>query len=90
MTTEPESSALTFPCEFVIKVFGNKNDEFEKSVLTIVKKHYPDLQENACTYRPSKDDKYIAMSILVYAENKAQLDATYQELSTNPNVLMVL
>lgn len=88
--TQPPDTLLTFPCEFAIKVFGNKNDEFETTVVSIIRKHYKDLQENAISNRPSKDSKYLAITVTIQAESKAQLDAIYQELSSNPAVLMVL
>lgn len=90
MTEQEPESLLKFPCEFVIKIFGNKNDEFETTVMAIIRKHCEDLRENAFTCRPSKDNKYMALTVTIDAESKEQLDAIYRELSTNPNVLMVL
>lgn len=83
-------SPLQFPCEFPIKVFGNTSDEFEIEVLTIIRKHVPDLSENALRTRPSKDGKYLALTIKITAQSKAQLDDIYRELSANPHVLMAL
>ncbi len=88
MTTN--ETLLTFPCDFVIKVFGNKNDEFEKTVLSIVQQHCSNLKENAFQHRPSTDGKYVAISVSVHVDSKEQLDAIYKDLSSNPNVLMVL
>jgi putative lipoic acid-binding regulatory protein len=87
--TQPDS-LISFPCEFAIKVFGNKSEDFETAVITIIRKHCAELRENAFAYRPSKDGKYLAITITIQAESKEQLDTIYQELSANPNVLMVL
>lgn len=89
MTSETESP-LTFPCDFVIKVFGNKNDAFESAVMSIINQHCPDVAENAYNYRPSKDEKYLAISANIHVDSREQLDNIYRELSANPNVLMVL
>lgn len=86
-TNEP---LLSFPCEFAIKVFGIKSDHFETEVLSIIRKHAPNLSENAIKNRDSKDQKYLAMTITVTAESQEQLDDLYRELSANPLVIMTL
>lgn len=90
MDNKESETLLTFPCEFAIKIFGNKNDAFETAVISIIRKHCDDLTENAFSYRPSKDNKYLAMTVTITAKSKEQLDSIYVELSSNPNVLMVL
>ncbi len=88
--SEERESALQFPCEFVLKIFGHASDQFEIEVLTIIRKHVADLHENAIRHRLSKDKKYLALTITINANNQEQLDALYRELSSNPHVLMVL
>ncbi len=87
---DEKKGGLTFPCEFVIKVFGLASDEFKNNILTLVRKHQPNLSEDAIQNRPSKDGKYVALSITVYVASQEQLDTIYRELSTNPHVLMAL
>lgn len=89
MTDAPET-LLKFPCDFVIKVFGNKSDEFEIAVMSIIRKHCSEVSETAFQTRPSKDGKYLAISANIYVESKEELDAIYKELSSHPLVLMVL
>lgn len=81
---------LNFPCEFIIKVFGLATDEFETAVITIIRNHVTDVREDAFRSRPSKDGKYLAMTITVNVENREQLDDIYRSLSTNPLILMAL
>ena len=88
MTTP--TSALTFPCDFTIKVMGKNNPLFEEAVAFILKTHYPTITDNAFSKRPSKDNNYIAISITVQAISKEQLDALYQQLSDEPSILMAL
>ncbi len=85
-----KDSLLTFPCEFAIKVFGVASDEFETEVLSIIHKHIPNLSENAIRTRPSKDKKYLALTVTVFVESQLQLDDIYRELTSNPLVLMAL
>lgn len=86
----PNQPLLTFPCEFIIKVFGVASDEFETTVITIVRAHISNLRENAIRTRPSKDGKYLALTITIDVESREQLDNIYRELSANPLVLMAL
>lgn len=84
------SELLHFPCEFVIKVFGIASDEFEVTVLTIIRHHIKDLREDAIRNRNSKDGKYLALTITVPVDSREQLDAIYRELTSSSRVLMVL
>lgn len=85
-----QKEGLTFPCEFMIKVFGKASAEFAPSILTLLRKHQPHLPEDALQNRPSKDGKYLALSITVHVNSREQLDAIYRELTANPSVLMAL
>jgi len=80
----------TFPSDFIIKVFGLASDDFEKTVLTLIRKHLPDIREDAIKQRSSKDGKYLALTISVYVNSKEQLDEIYRELTSNPQIIMAL
>lgn len=88
--SQSEETLLKFPCDFLLKVFGYATAEFETTVLSIIKQHIPDLREDTFHFRPSKDNKYLSISATLHVTSKEQLDALYRELSSNPNVLMVL
>lgn len=88
--SEKEPSKLTFPCEFTFKVIGNANDLFESEVLQIFRHHFPLLSEGAVASKPSKNNKYTALSITVTATSQSQLDNIYQVLSHHPLILFVL
>ncbi len=88
--TDTKQSSITFPCDFVIKVFGVASDLFETQVLEIIRKHSPDIHGSAIHNRPSKDGKYLALSITVHVESQPELDAIYHDLTASPFVLMTL
>lgn len=90
MKNTQQPSAITFPCEFPIKVFGQTSMDFEASVITILHKHVPDLPEGAIQLRGSKQGNYTSMTIKVPADSQEQLDAIYRELTASTEVLMVL
>jgi putative lipoic acid-binding regulatory protein len=85
-----EETLLEFPCQFPIKVMGKTSSALDLVVVEIIRRHAPDLHEGAVTTRASKDGNYIAVTILVEASSKQQLDAIYQDLTDHPYVLMAL
>lgn len=88
-TDKPES-LLTFPCDFPIKIFGLTDSPFETEALSIIRRYVPDFKDTALSSRPSQNGKYIALSVTVQVDSKAQLDSIYQELSRSPHIIMVL
>jgi putative lipoic acid-binding regulatory protein len=85
-----EQSLLEFPCQFAIKVMGRTSPELDVLVVEIVRRHSPDLREGAVTSRPSKAGNYTAITVMVNASSREQLDAIYQDLTASPHILMAL
>ncbi len=79
-----------FPCDFPVKVMGRRDGAFEARVVMIARRHFPDLGEGAVRSRASRDGNYLAVTLTVRAESRAQLDALYRELTADSAVLMVL
>ena len=86
---EPES-LLTFPCEIAIKAMGKSSSDFDAIVVELVRRHVADIAEGAVSSRPSRAGTYTAVTVLIQATSRAQLDAIYQELTASPDVLMAL
>ena len=85
-----DETLLEFPCQFAIKAMGKNDLEFDLLVIEIVRRHVPELHEQAVTSRPSKGANYLAVTVMIQASSKQQLDAIYQDLSGHPQVLMAL
>ncbi len=85
-----EGSALTFPCRFPVKVMGINSARFEADIVMIVRKHVPDLGEGAVRSRPSSNASYLAVTVTFTAQSRQQLDNLYRELTSHPDVKMVL
>lgn len=81
---------LEFPCAWQVKVFVPSNEASELEVVSIVRRHAPDLKEAAVTIRPSRSGKYLAISVAIRAHSRAQLEAIYTELRAHPAVVMTL
>jgi putative lipoic acid-binding regulatory protein len=85
-----QETLLQFPCEFPLKVIGRKASEFEQVVQEIVGKHVEDPAAIEYSHRPSRNERYMSITVSFVAESKSQLDALYQELNDHDLVLMTL
>ncbi len=88
--TQVSETLLEFPCSFPIKIMGKNTDELEVAVLSIINRHVDNLAENALQTRESKKGNYLAITVTVEAQSKAQLDNIYQELTAHELVMMAL
>jgi putative lipoic acid-binding regulatory protein len=86
----PDETLLEFPCDYPIKIMGQASDEFRSLALGIVTRHFGELAEDSIEERPSRGGRYLGLTITVRAENKAQLDAVYLELTSCRQVLVAL
>ena len=89
MTTE-EQPLMTFPCKFRLKVMGEDIDNYADYVLATAQKHVQDVRYEHMTLRPSRNGKYIAVTIELVATSREQLDLLYIELNANPRTKMAL
>jgi uncharacterized protein len=85
-----EESLLKFPCDFPIKVMGQRQDGFAQAMLEVVLRHAPDFDAAAMEMRPSAKGNYMSLTCTIRAVSREQLDALYAELSAHPLVKVVL
>jgi putative lipoic acid-binding regulatory protein len=85
-----EESLLTFPCTFAIKAMGKSSPELDLVVVEIVRRHSPNIGEGAVSSRPSKGGNYTAITVVIEAHSRQQLDAIYLDLNRSPHILMTL
>lgn len=88
--TSPETSLLTFPTPFPIKVMGMREEGFAQEVVAVVLAHAPDFDPATVEMRPSSAGKYLSVTVTIEARSREQLDALYQALTGHPKVMMVL
>jgi putative lipoic acid-binding regulatory protein len=75
---------------FPLKIMGRAKDGFAQTVHDIVLKHAPDYDGSKMELRPSSAGNYLSVTCVINATSKEQLDALYRELSSHPDVAMVL
>ena len=90
MSVNERQSLLMFPCTFSIKVMAEKHPLLRVELIELVQMHAPEFNEHLLVERESKHGKYIAFTVTVEVENKAQLDALYMALTGHEKVKVVL
>ncbi len=85
-----EKTRFDFPCRYPIKVLGPAGDEFLALVLEIVGRHAPDLDPAQASVRTSSGGKWHAVTIVIEAKSRAQLDAIYHDLTAHEQVVWAL
>ena len=85
-----EDTLLEFPCEFPIKIMGEAQDDFAQRMVAIVRHHVPDYDAATVEMRPSKTGRYLSLTCTIHAVAREQLDSLYRELSSHPQVKIVL
>lgn len=73
-----------------MKVFGRNEGTFREAVLEIVQARFPGFREMDIKERPSREDRYLSLTLTVWVEDRFQIDALYTALTSHEEVLMVL
>ena len=81
---------MEFPCDFPIKAMGLSEHDIQTLATEIVTRHYPELEPDNITSRPSHGNKYISVTLTITATSRKQLDAIYHELSACEQIIMAL
>lgn len=85
-----QETLLEFPCQFPIKAMGRAEGDFEALIVTLVRRHVPDLAEGAVKIRDSQNGRFLSVTVTVTATSREQLDNIYRELTACEQVLMAL
>jgi putative lipoic acid-binding regulatory protein len=90
MNEQKTVPGMTFPCDFQVKAMGLSEPGFDALVVEIVRRHCGDIREGAVSSKPSKNGKYVSVTVSFQAESMDQLNAIYDELTAHEKVLMRL
>jgi uncharacterized protein len=85
-----EATLQVFPSDFPIKVMGRHDSDLRALTQTIIERHAGTLAESSIRTRTSGDGNFLALTYLVHATSREQLDAIYRELTACKAVLMAL
>lgn len=84
------TKTLEFPTEFPIKVMGRRDSDLRTLTREIVERHTGPLADLNVRVRTSGDGNFLALTYVINATSREQLDAIYRELSACKSVLMAL
>lgn len=90
MSQQQLETLFEFPCQFPIKIMGNKSADLKKMVLDALTSIGIDASTAEIQTRESTGGSYLSVTALFKVESKEQLDQLYQRLSSNPDIKMVL
>jgi len=90
IVTNTKEDIFNFPCEYPIKIFGENQPEFQKTVCNIVEAHTGKLHANQTTIKYSSKGKYISITVRIIATSRQQLNAINKDLQSCPLVSYLL
>ncbi len=79
-----------FPSEFPIKVMGRHDGDLRALTQAIIERHAGPIPESGVRTRTSADGNFLALTYMVHATSREQLDAIYRELTACKAVVMAL
>lgn len=85
-----DRSRFDFPCRYPIKALGPAGGDFLALVLELVGRHVPGLDPSAASVRPSSGGKWLAVTVVIEAQSRAQIDAIYRDLTAHEQVVWAL
>jgi putative lipoic acid-binding regulatory protein len=87
MTSSPTQE---FPSEFPIKVMGRQGSDLRVLTQAIIERHAGPIADSRVKTRTSSDGNFLALTYMVLATSREQLDTIYRELTACKSVLMAL
>ncbi|MAG00451.1 MAG: DUF493 domain-containing protein [Acidiferrobacteraceae bacterium] len=84
------SSPIEFPCDFDIKVMGENSKEFEARVVAVITLHIAPDALLSIRSRPSRNGRYLSITVTIRAESRLQVDSIYLDLHQTKSVVMTL
>lgn len=81
---------LEFPCDFPIKMMGRDHAPFHDAALGIIEEHAGPVDRSGVRTAPSRNGRFVSLTVTIRAESQEQLDAIYVALSAHEEVLVAL
>jgi uncharacterized protein len=79
-----------FPSDFPIKVMGRHDSNLRALTQIIIERHAGPVVDASVRTRTSADGNFLALTYMVRATSRKQLDDIYRELTACKSVLMAL
>lgn len=89
MDQEPPKIAFPAPA-YPVKVVGASTPDFEAFVLETFQVHAPEVSLAQLRSRPSRNGRFVAVTVTFTAQSEAQLAAIFADLKASGRVELVL
>jgi len=86
----PGDSLIEYPCDFPVKVIGQRHPEFVSTMVRLAQDFDPEFGMHKVELRASKTEKYLGITLILRATSRAQLDGLYLALTGHPMVKVAL
>lgn len=91
MSENTQAPKIEFPCaNYPIKVIGAAGDDFSSLVVSVVRRHAPDLDETLVDIQGSSSGRFLSVRLRILATGIEQLQAIHTDLRATGRVQMVL
>jgi uncharacterized protein len=87
---EHKMPRIEFPCAYPIKIMGIATAVFTAEVVSVCKRHAPEVCDEHVTVRMSNKGNYTAVTVMIEATGTAQLQNLFADLKATDSVKMVL
>lgn len=81
---------ITFPARFPVKIMGKNTPELQASVLKVAHQLIAPDKLLAINENLSSNGRYLGITVIALFDSQAEIDAVYQALSADSNVIMAL
>lgn len=88
--TEHKMPRIEFPCAYPIKIMGVATAVFTAEVVSVCKRHAPEVCDEHVTVRMSNKGNYAAITVVIEATGTEQLQNLFADLKATDSVKMVL
>jgi putative lipoic acid-binding regulatory protein len=79
-----------FPGEYTFKIFGRRSETFAERVRAIVSATFGEVPADAVRVRQSSAGRYVSVTIVLWVDDRAQLERVYTDLRADPEVLLYI
>jgi uncharacterized protein len=88
--TNKDSAEPIYPCQFPIKVIGEKSEDLEKTIIKVMSSFSEDIHPDDMSIKPSKNGNYLSITFKIVAKSREQIEQIYSQLNAQKEVKMVL
>lgn len=85
-----DAPAPEIPGEYVFKIFGRQSSTLVERVRAIIDGTFGAVADEAVTVRESSAQRYLSVTVVVWVDERRQLEEAYAQLKAEPEVLLYI